>query len=120
MTTLCFGDLEKAKVLAALYNAAKPAGKDMASYDPTPMSYKEAKEISFNKSNFDYIKGRVVLVIFIGNTFNPKLYNKHNGQNAAETIIDSLQKTNDENNPIISKMHQKNVETAIREIKKKY
>ena len=81
---------------------------------------KEAKEIFFNKSNFDYIKGRVLLVIFIENTFNPKLYNKYNGQNAAEIIIDSLQKTDDENNSTISKMHQENVTRSIREIKKQY
>lgn len=115
-----FEDLEKAKVLAALYNAAKPAGKDIASYDPTPMSYQEAKAISFDRNNFDYIKGRILLVIFIGNKFNSKLYNKHNGKNAAEMIVSSLKKTNDENNQVISEIHQRNIDSAIGEIKNKY
>lgn len=117
MAKVSFENLEKAKVLAALYNGAKPSSTDIASYDPNPMSVSEAKQLTFNRNNFDYIKGRILLIIFVGNTFNSKLYNKHNGVDSAEKIIESLKETGDANNPLISNLHKKNVDSAISEIK---
>jgi len=117
---ICFDDLEKANVLAALYNAAKPAFKQMSSYDPSPMTYKEAKQLTFSHSHFSHIKGRILLIIFIENSFNPKLYDKNNGEGAALKVIESLRKTNDPNNNTIRLLHQENMEKAINEVKNKY
>lgn len=51
--------LNKAKVLAALYNASKPLGLGILQYDPKDMSEKEAAELLKEQSYFDYLKGRV-------------------------------------------------------------
>lgn len=37
--------LDKAAVLAALYNASRPQGMGFMHYDPTPMTVKEASKI---------------------------------------------------------------------------
>ncbi len=116
MAKVSFENLEKAMVLAALYNGAKPSSTDIASYDPEPMTVAEGKELTFKRNHFDYIKGRILLIIFTENTFNSKLYNKHNGENAAESIIESLKETGDVNNSIISGIHQKNVDAIISKI----
>lgn len=120
MAIIQLGELEKASVLAALYNAAKPSIKELSSYDSTPMTYQEARAISFQQDRFDYIKGRIVLVIFVNSTFNSKLYDKNNGNNAAGKIIESLQKTGDVNNPTIVGIHKKNVNITMQEVKNKY
>ena len=48
--------LDKAEVLAALYNAARPRGVGLLRYDPTPMSTEEAREILQDRTGlyFDY------------------------------------------------------------------
>ena len=125
MAKIDFGelDLEKALVLAALYNGAKPSAKEIKKYDPQPMTVQEAKSIifgRFGKENFDYIKGRTLLIIFVEKTFNAKLYNKNNGDGSAETIIESLVITGDINNDQIIKIHEKNVAKAIMEVNGKY
>lgn len=37
-------DLDKAEVLAALYNASKPQGMGFMHYDPAPMGVEEARQ----------------------------------------------------------------------------
>lgn len=120
MSKVLFGDLEKGQVLAALYNGAKPSKKYITEYDPKPMSEIEGKKMTLKTSNFSYIKGRLLLIIFVENTFNSKLYNKSNGNGTAEQIIESLRKTHDVNNEIIRLIHQKNLEMTIEEIKSEY
>ena len=120
MAVIFFDDLDKALVLAALYNGAKAFGKDIKSYNPEPMTYAEAKKLVLKKKQFDYINGRVLLVIFIEDTFNSKLYNKNNGQDAAEIIVESLRKTGDANNLEISSLHKKNMEKETQRILKEY
>jgi hypothetical protein len=115
-----FGDLDKALVFAALYNGAKPSGKDIREYDPEPMTCTEAKKLVLTRKRFDYVKGRILLIIFVGDTFNQKLYNKNNGEGAAEIIIESLRLTGDVNNSEIVKIHKKNTKMEIKRMVEKY
>lgn len=81
-------DLDKAEVLAALYNRAQPQGMGMLHYDPIPMDAKEAQEILDSGSHyFDYLKGRVMKVNLGADTFSSRLYNRDNGAGAAEQVI---------------------------------
>lgn len=98
--------LDKAAVLAALYNAAKPQGMGFLHYDPKPMDVEEAKEIlSRGCFDFDYLKGRVMKVDLSGETLDPRLYDRDNGEGAAQQAIDSLRTTQDPDNILIRAHH---------------
>lgn len=79
--------ISKAKVLAALYNNSKPMGRGMLHYDPAMMTEGEAEELLKQESYFDYIKGRVMKVDLSTDEFDPFLYDRDNGEGAAEEAI---------------------------------
>lgn len=106
MPTIDIKVLNKAAVLQALYNAAKPQGAGFIHYDPTPMSAEEAlKILRSGQTFFDYLKGRVMKVELKGDSFDPSSYNRDNGEGTAEAVIDQLRKTGDTNTPAIAKTH---------------
>jgi len=82
--------LDKAEVLAALYNASKPQGLGFRHYDSKPMTSKEAGILLKQTTNFDYVQGRIMKVDLSGDTFDPWLYDRDNGQGAAEKAIATL------------------------------
>ena len=83
-------DLDKAEVLAALYNGSRPLGLGILHFDPKDMTKDEAKEILNQTEKFDYLKGRVMKVDLSGDSFNPWLYDRDNGEGAAERIVNQL------------------------------
>lgn len=104
-------DLNKAAVLAALYNGAKPLGMGFLHYDPEPMTDVEAQTIldeyptvvledypaivpqHAKEIYFDYLKGRVMKIDLAKDEVDTRLYNRDNGSNAAENIVDRLRLT---------------------------
>jgi hypothetical protein len=105
--------LEKAAVLAALYNAAQPQGAGFMQYDPKPMTTDEAAAVLARLAKggdlyFDYVKGRVMKVDLSKDDFDPRLYDRDNGQGAAQKVIDTLKASNDVNNPVIAGTHNAN------------
>ncbi len=82
--------LDKAEVLAALYNASKPQGMGFLHFDPTPMKTEEARELLKQLNYFDYLKGRVMKVEIKGDTLNPRLFDRDNGQGAAARALSNL------------------------------
>ncbi len=84
--------LDKAEVLATLYNASKPQGLGFLHYDSKPMTSKEARILLKKTTYFDYVQGRVMKVDLLGDTFDPWLYNRDNGQGAAEKAIATISK----------------------------
>jgi len=84
--------MDKAEVLAALYNASHPLGMGFLHYDPKPMSVDEARELLKRQTYFDYLKGRVMKVDLSGDTLETWLYDRDNGQGAAAEVINSLRK----------------------------
>src|SRR5690606_24301526 len=104
MATLDLTELDKAEVLAALYNASKPQGMGFLHFDSTPMSVDEARSL-LPQGYFDYLKGRVMKVDLTGNTLNTWGYDRDNGEGAAEQIIDSLRHTGDTNNVLVRSQH---------------
>jgi len=80
----------KAKVLAALYNASKPLGMGIMQFDPKPMSEDEAATILIERQHFDYLKGRVMKVDLGGNFLDPRLYDRDNGEGAAACAVASV------------------------------
>jgi hypothetical protein len=83
--------LSKAKVLAALYNASKPQGLGFLHYDPRLITEAEAQALlDEGQTYFDYVHGRVMKVSLSGDELSTRLYNRDNGENAAETVIANL------------------------------
>ena len=89
--------LDKAQVLAALFNASKQQG--MGFCDPsgaTSISVEDARLIVESglrlglPLDFDYLRGRVMKVDISKDSFNPSLYDRDVGQGAASRAIDAL------------------------------
>lgn len=89
---IVISDLNKADVLAALYNASRPLGLGFLHYTPNDMTRDEAQyEMRGNPSlYFDYLNGRVMKVDLSKDSFDPWLYDRDNGQGAAAKAIDAL------------------------------
>ena len=83
--------LDKAQVLAALYNNAKVQGQGALRADSDRMAGEEARGLlASGQTYFDYIKDRVMKVDLSGDDFNTRLFNRDNGENAAEEILSAL------------------------------
>lgn len=82
--------LDKADVLRALYNRAKPQGTGFLHYSAGDMTLEEARELLAASTYFDYVKGRVMKVGIEGDELNPSLYDRDNGDGAAAYAIDRI------------------------------
>lgn len=83
----------KADVLAALYNNAKPIGWGLIHYDPMPMTSEIAQEILDGMDDecwFSYLKGRPIKLSLKDNIITVAVYNNRNGEkNLAQKAIAS-------------------------------
>lgn len=99
--------LSKAKVLAALYNAARPQGMGFLHYDSTPMTEDQAQEIiNSGMLYFDYLKGRVMKISLEDEMIDIRLYDRDNGRGCAELVIHQLCINGDVNGIIIKDLHK--------------
>lgn len=99
--------LSKAKVLAALYNAARPQGMGFLHYDSTPMTEDQAQEIiNSGMLYFDYLKGRVMKISLEDEMIDIRLYDRDNGNGCAELVIHQLRFNGDVNGEIIKDLHK--------------
>jgi hypothetical protein len=79
---------DKAEVLAKLYNASQPQGLGYLQADGAPMTTDEAQTLlDTGVTYFDYLKGRVMKIDLSGDELDPWLYDRDNGQGAAEAAI---------------------------------
>lgn len=109
--------LNKADVLAALYNAAKPQGMGFLHYDSKPMTREEAEALLKQTTYFDYLKGRVLKVDLSGDELDPWKYDRDNGQGAAERVITEIRVKGDVNSSIIQTTHQVNMQESAKDAK---
>ena len=85
--------LDKAEVLAALYNGSRQQGMGfLQTRGAEGMTVEQAREelASNERGYFDYLHGRVMKISLRGEELNTALYNRDNGQGAAESIIEDL------------------------------
>ena len=83
--------LSKAKVLAALYNASKQQGMGfMHQRGALGMTEEQAATELEHSKYFDYLHGRVMKIALDSDDLETSLYNRDNGQNAAERVIAQL------------------------------
>lgn len=84
--------LDKAAVLKALYDNSKPQGLGFLHYVSGDMSIEEARSITEQPfgCNQDYLKGRVLKIDISDHEFDPRLYDRDNGDGAAARAIKEL------------------------------
>lgn len=85
--------LDKAEVLAALYNGSRQQGMGfLQTRGAEGMTVEQAREeLAKNEYGyFDYLHGRVMKISLLGDELDTWLYNRDNGRGAAEEIIGAL------------------------------
>ncbi len=94
--------IDRAALLAALYNRAQPLGLGFLHYDPTPMTTETAaKLIEETKQEwppgsgefqafFDYLKGRVVKTDVLQDRIDSYLFDRDNGEGALAAAVEGL------------------------------
>lgn len=120
MKRVAIKDLNKADVLATLYNASKPQGMGFLLYDYKPMTHDEAADLLRNNTRFNYVKGRVIKVDLSGNQLNLKTdrYDSFNGKDAAKCAIMEFSKTCNVNSLAIQATHRVNTMESAENIKR--
>lgn len=83
--------LDKAAVLATLYNHARVQGLGAFRADSEKMTIEKARKIlAGGQTYFDYLNGQVMKVDLSKDILNTYLYNRDNGFDAAENAIKEL------------------------------
>ena len=82
--------LDKSEVLLALWMRSKMQGISFLGYGGE-LTLDEAKEIvSGGNLDFDYLNGKIMKVDISGDEFDERLYDRDNGDGAAQRAINTL------------------------------
>lgn len=88
----CTG-LDKAEVLAGLYNRSSPLGMGIYQARSGIMTKKEAEKLLEERDDFDYLYGRPVKTDFSNYPIlRENMYDRDQGEGAMQRVIDSLKK----------------------------
>lgn len=98
--------LDRAEVLAALYNASRPQGLGFLQYDAAPMTREEAVKLLAETTYFDYLKGRVMKIAVEGDAIDPWGYDRDNGEGAVFAVLMELRLTHETNAQTIAAKHE--------------
>lgn len=91
--------LDKAEVLLALWNASKMQGMSFLGFsEPLTLAkavecVEEARHIGISGEEeiyFDYLNGKVMKIDIAPDFIDPRLYDRDNGEGAAQRAIDNL------------------------------
>lgn len=86
--------LNKAKVLASLYNSAAPQGMGFFQADNRIMTEEVAADILKEYTHFDYLRGRPLkLSLDKDDEVDVALYDRDNGEGVGKFTIDELRRT---------------------------
>jgi hypothetical protein len=99
--TIDITGLDKAAVLTALYDRARPRGiRGRLRYRAGSLSEEETQAILsrgrwdgrdwHGEAYIDLLHGRVVKMCLLGDAIGPLLYDRYNGEGAAAEVIDRL------------------------------
>ena len=105
-------DMNKAAVLAALYNAACPQGMGFLNYDPKPMTIEEAEQL--RSLRFDYLRGRVMKISLQKDEVDTSGYDRDNGLGNGELVIKSIKAGFPPDNEITREIHAGGKEAAAK------
>ena len=108
--------LDKAEVLAALFNGARTQGLGFLQPSSGAMETPEARELLKRGAGFDYLKGRVLKVNLSEDNFDPWGYDRDNGQGAAEGVVTALRTTGMVNPEETELQHLEGTRNAAKEV----
>ena len=111
MAKVSLAGLDKAEVLAALYNASRPQGMGFLQYNPAPMTVEEARRIGPERY-LDYLQGRVMKVDLSKDELETWLYDRDNGEGKAAKVINELRVSKNVNTATIQNFHKSGVRDA--------
>lgn len=83
-------NIPKGKVLATLYNFSKVQGMGFLQAKPGQMTEMEADKLLSEQTSFDYLHGKVMKIDLSGSDLDPRLYDRDNGEGAAQEAINSI------------------------------
>lgn len=91
--TINISGLDKAEVLATLFNASKQQGLGfLDSSNLSPMTVEDARQYTSREGDqyYDYLRGRVMKVDLSGDQLRTGLYDRDNGHGAAAKALAPL------------------------------
>jgi hypothetical protein len=89
--TIDISKLDKAEVLAALYNNSRQQGMGFLNVrGREPLTKEQAAELLKETTYFDYLAGRVMKFDLSGETLDPRLYDRDNGTGSAAMALEPL------------------------------
>lgn len=89
--------LDKAEVLAALYNNAEALGSGVASWTPDDMPIEEAQALlDEGITYFDYVHGRGLKIDLSKDELDPRMYDRDWGDGAAMMVLHLLVEKSDD------------------------
>ena len=83
--TIDISGMDKAEVLQKLHAASFQQGMGVLHKDG--LTYEQAQELIKQDPRFDYLHGRVMKVDLSGDTLDPRLYDRDNGEGAAARAL---------------------------------
>ena len=115
MAMIPIDGLNRADVLAALYNASRPLGFGIRQYQPMPMNREEAEYCleACESKYFGYLLGRVMKVTIAGNAVDTTLYDRDNGEGAGARAIEALRNTRNVNDKSIVEAHVNGLQESL-------
>ncbi len=94
MSEINITGLDKADVLCALYNNARPLGLGFLQATEGPLSKEDALAIIERQGlYFDYVRGRPLKVDLSGDSFRGWGYDRDQGEGRAAETIDALRRS---------------------------
>ena len=115
MAKISLVGLNKADVLAGLYNASCPRAMGFMAYDSEPMSRVQAEILLKSSTDFNYLYGRAMKVNLEGDELDTYGYDRDNGLGEAERIVAWIRETGDVVSSEILAIHRsKTLEEAER------
>lgn len=93
MSAIDISSMNKAEVLMKLFNASKVQGLGFLQGSGNEVMTKEEATDILNQTPsayFDYLKGRIMKIDLSGDTMRTEMYNRDNGQGAAERALINL------------------------------
>lgn len=91
MNEIDISGLDKAEVLLALYNTSRPQGRGyLQDAMAIPFDLEAARAVVAAHTKFDYVLGRVIKVDLSGDSFDPWLYDRDNGEGVAARAVARL------------------------------
>lgn len=84
--------INKAELLAALYNASHAQGMGIYEATSAPMTKEEASKLLSNtpRMYFDYLKGRIMKISVLDDQVDPWGYDRDNGSGSVARIVAKL------------------------------